>query len=90
MNLSDNDLELFLQIYDKALAHIQDKNKDVWAKDFILTLEDYGVDLKRYAMEIGDHDDYLGEAIENFFEEYNEDLGLDDDYDDEDIEDYDD
>ena len=32
MNLSDNDLELFLQIFDKAIAHIPDKVKEKFSK----------------------------------------------------------
>lgn len=68
MSLSDTDLEFHLQLYDKAMALIPDKNKEQFAKDFIFTLDDYGVDLKRSAIEIGDHDEYLEEALNEHFE----------------------
>jgi hypothetical protein len=79
MNLSDNDLELFLQIFDKALAHIPDKNKEKFAEDYIFTLDDYGVDLKRHAVEIGDHDELLDQALTDYFE-VNDDHDSDEEY----------
>ena len=79
MNLSDNDLELFLQIFDKAIAHIPDKVKEKFSEDFIFTLDYYGVDLKRHAVEIGDHDEHLDQALTDHFE-VNDELDSDDEY----------
>ena len=79
MNLSDNDLELFLQIFDKAIAHIPDKVKEKFSEDFIFTLDDYGVDLKRHAVEIGDHDEHLDQVLTDHFE-VNDELDSDDEY----------
>ena len=34
MNLSDNDLELFLQIYDKAIKYVPEKVKSDFSKSY--------------------------------------------------------
>jgi len=68
MNLSDSDLELMFQIYDKALAYVPEKTKTDFAGDFIFVLSDYGIDLKRNAEEIGDHDEYLDKAMTEHIE----------------------
>lgn len=82
MNLGDTDLELFLQIYDKAIKYIPLKVKNEFAEDFIFTLDDYGIDLKRNAVELSEHCEYLDEAITDFFEE-NDDYDSDEEYADE-------
>jgi hypothetical protein len=82
MNLGDTDLELFLQIYDKAIKYVPLKVKSDFAEDFIFTLDDYGIDLKRNAVELSDHCDYLDEAVTDFFEE-NDDYDSDEEYADE-------
>lgn len=88
MNLSDNDLELFLQIYDKAIKYVPGKVKPDFAEDFIFTLDDYGVDLKRNATEIGEHCEHLDKALADHFnvsddydsdEEYSEEYWEDED-----------
>lgn len=68
MNLNDTDLEFLMQLYDKALSHIADKSKSDWAEDFVLSLADYGVNVADNAKEIGEHDEYLDEAVELFLE----------------------
>lgn len=82
MNLGDTDLELFLQIYDKAIKYIPLKVKTDFAEDFIFTLNDYGIDLKRNAVELSEHCEYLDEAVTDFFEE-NDDYDSDEEYADE-------
>ncbi len=82
MNLGDTDLELFLQIYDKAIKYVPLKVKSDFAEDFVFTLDDYGIDLKRNAVELSEHCDYLDEAITDFFEE-NDDYDSDEEYADE-------
>lgn len=82
MNLGDTDLELFLQIYDKAIKYIPLKVKTDFAEDFIFTLNDYGIDLKRNAVELSEHCEYLDEAVTDFFEE-NNDYDSDEEYADE-------
>ena len=79
MNLSDTDLELYLQIYDKAMLHMPEKVKDKFADEFVFTLDDYGIDLKRNAVEIGDHCEYLSDALESHFD-VNEDHDSDEEY----------
>jgi hypothetical protein len=79
MNLSDNDLELFLQIYDKAIKYIPSKVKEDFAQDFIFVLGDYGIDLKRNATEIGEHEEHLDKAIEHHFSD-NDEFDSDDEY----------
>jgi hypothetical protein len=79
MNLGDTDLELFLQIYDKAIKYVPLKVKSDFAEDFIFTLDDYGIDLKRNAVELGEHCDYLDDAITDFFDE-NDDYDSDEEY----------
>jgi hypothetical protein len=72
MNLSDNDIELLMQLYDKAKSHIADKHKSDWAEDFVLALADYDVDIKANAKELGEHDEFLDEAVELFLEHSDE------------------
>ncbi len=79
MNLSDNELELFLQIYDKAIKYVPGKVKSDFAEDFIFTLDDYGVDLKHNATEIGEHCEHLDDALVSHFDE-NDDHDSDEEY----------
>jgi|TARA_B110000908_G_C9835921_1_gene263460 hypothetical protein len=79
MNLSDNDLELMFQLYDKAIAQIPEKSRADWAKDFIFILADYGIDLKHNAEEIADHNEYLDSALTEHFESDDE-YDSDDEY----------
>lgn len=68
MNLTEHDLEFILQLYDSAVTYMPDKGKVDFATDFIFKLGDYGFDLKACAKEIGDHDEYLDKAMEEFLE----------------------
>lgn len=73
MKLNDYDLELVLQLYDRAKSHLADKNKSDWAEDFVFTIADYGIDMKSAGKEIGEHDEYLDEAVAQFLENSEED-----------------
>lgn len=77
MRLNDHDLELVLQLYDRAKAHASEKNRSDWAEDFVYILGDYGYDIVAVSKEIGDHDEYLDNAVEQFLENHDEE---DDDY----------
>lgn len=68
MKLSDHDLEFILQLYDTAHRLLADKPKQEFANDWLYKLIDYGFDVKFYAREIGEHDEYLDAAVESYLE----------------------
>ena len=68
MNLSEHDLEFILQLYDTAHRLIGDKQKQDFANDWLFKLDDYGFDIKASAKEIGEHDEYLDVAVEEYIE----------------------
>ena len=68
MNLSEHDLEFILQLYDTAHRLIGDKQKQDFANDWLFKLDDYGFDIKASAKEIGEHDEYLDRAVEEYLE----------------------
>lgn len=72
MNLSEHDLEFILQLYDTSTRLMADKVKTEHAKDFLYRLYDYGMDIKSNAKEIGEHDEYLDQAVIEFLESEDE------------------
>ena len=74
MKLSDHDLELVLQLYDRAKVHIVEKHRPQWAEDFVFTMEDFGISIRVAGKEIGEHDEYLDAAVEEFLENADEDV----------------
>ena len=68
MNLSEHDLEFILQLYDTSIRLIPEKVKIEFAKDWLYKLIDYGFDVKASAKEIGEHDEYLDVAVEEYIE----------------------
>ena len=68
MNLSEHDLEFILQLYDTSHRLIADKFKQEFANDYLYKLIDYGFVIKASAKEVGEHDEYLDKAIEEYLE----------------------
>lgn len=68
MNLSEHDLEFILQLYDTSHRLIADKHKQEFANDYLYKLIDYGFDVKASAKDIGEHDEYLDRAVEEYLE----------------------
>lgn len=84
MDLSDGDMEFLLQLYDTSKSHIPEKARQAFANDFVFKLEDYGYDVHKNAKEIGEHDEYLDNAVTEVIEldedyESDEELWLDED-----------
>jgi hypothetical protein len=72
MTLNENDLEFIFAVYDSARALVGDKDKSVLAEELVRHMIDYGMDLKFFAQEVGEHDQYLDEAVELFLEQSEE------------------
>ena len=67
--LNENELEFIFAVYDSARALVSDKDKSVLAEELIRHMIDHGMDLKSFAQEMGEHDEYLDEAVELFLEQ---------------------
>lgn len=73
MNLTDGDFEFIFNLYDEAQEFIADKDKPEWARKTLNHMIDFGFDIKPAYKEISDHCEYLAEAIDNHFEQEEED-----------------
>ena len=72
MMLNENELEFIFAVYDSARALVSDKDKTVLAEELVRHMIDYGMELKTFAQEVGEHDEYLDQAVELFLEQSEE------------------
>lgn len=72
MMLNENELEFIFAVYDSARALVSDKDKSVLAEEIVRHMIDYGMELKTFAQEVGEHDEYLDQAVELFLEQSEE------------------
>lgn len=79
MKLSDQELEIFLGIYESAKGLVPIKDRPDWAFRFLELLDGEGVELKLYIQEIVDTCPYLDKAAEIMFEDMEEDWEIDQD-----------
>jgi|TARA_B110000908_G_scaffold163857_1_gene210993 hypothetical protein len=80
MNLSDGDFEFIFNLYDEATGFISDKDKPEFASKVILQLHDYGFDIKPAVKEISDHCEFLGDAMDTWLEQEEQDEDIFDEY----------
>jgi hypothetical protein len=79
MRLSDDELEVFLGIYESAKGLIPQKDRPDWAFRFLELLDGQGIEIKLYSQEIVDTCPYLDKAMEIVLEEVEEDWEIDQD-----------
>ena len=72
MMLNENELEFIFAVYDSARSLVSDKDKTVLAEELVRHMIDYGMELKTFAQEVGEHDEYLDQAVELFLEQSEE------------------
>jgi hypothetical protein len=68
MILNENDLEFIFAFYDSAIAIVSEKEKSTLAEELIRHMIAHGMEINNFAQEVGEHDEYLDEAIELFLE----------------------
>lgn len=64
MILNENDLEFIFAFYDSALVLVPEKEKPTLAEELIRHMMSHGMEINSFAQEVGDHDEYLDEAVE--------------------------
>lgn len=69
MNLNDGDLEFIFSLYDSAKSVVNEKDRLTLAEEFVRHMIEYGMEIKTFAQEVGEHDEYLDEAVEHFLEQ---------------------
>ena len=80
MNLTDGDFEFVFNMYDEAQNFIGDKDKLEFANKTILHLVDFGFDVRPATKEISDHCEFLGDAMDTWLEQEEQDEDIFDEY----------
>lgn len=68
MSIADNDLEFIIALYDAARNSVAEKERVNFAEHFLEVLDQHGFDISGNAEEIGEHDKYLVEALDEYIE----------------------
>jgi len=79
MRLSDQELEIYLGIYESAKGLVPVKDRPDWAFRFLELLDGEGIEIKLYSQEIVDCCPYLDKAMDIVLEDMEEDWEVDQD-----------
>ena len=79
MQLSDHELEVYLNIYSSAKGLIPSKDRPDWAFKCLDVLQSEGIELKLYSEDIVEQCPYLDKAMDIVLEEVEEDWEIDQD-----------